>query len=98
MRIAMIAYSSSQRVLQMEGLGFTIDSTTYYNTVRHNRPSADDCQTIQGLLVALADAGFRWHCRIKIEENPVDNIISQKLILIFFMHPKQVALVEWFVA
>ena len=56
-RIAIITYSSSQRVLQMEGLGFTIDSATYYNTVRHNRPSADDCQTIQGLLVALADAG-----------------------------------------
>ena len=41
-RIAIITYSSSQRVLQMEGLGFTIDSATYYNTVRHNRPSADD--------------------------------------------------------
>ena len=59
MRFAMISYSDSKRVLQMEGLGFTIDSSTYYNTVRHNRPSSDDCQTIQGLLVALEDAGFR---------------------------------------
>ena len=42
MRIAMISYSNSQRVLQMEVLGFTIYSTTYYNTVRHNQPSADD--------------------------------------------------------
>ena len=41
-RIAMISYSNSQRVLQMEVLGFTIYSTTYYNTVRHNQPSADD--------------------------------------------------------
>jgi len=53
MRIAMISYSDSQRVLQMEGLGFTIDSTTYYNTVRHNRPSVDNYQTIQGLLVCV---------------------------------------------
>ena len=59
MRFAMISYSDSKRVLQMEGLGFTIDSSTYYNTVRHNRISSDDSQTIQGLLVALADAGFR---------------------------------------
>ena len=67
MRIAMISYSNCQRVLQMEGLGFTIDSTTYYNTVHHNRPSADDCRTFQGLLVALADAGFLCRSRVEYE-------------------------------
>jgi hypothetical protein len=46
MRFAMIFYSDSKRMLEMEGLGFTIDSSTYYNTVRHNRPSSDDSQTI----------------------------------------------------
>jgi hypothetical protein len=46
MRFAMISYSDSKRVLQMEGLGFTIDSSTYYNTACHNRPSSDDSQTI----------------------------------------------------
>jgi hypothetical protein len=76
----MISYSSSRRVLQIEGLGFIIDSTTYYNTVRHNQPSADDYQTIQGLLVALADAGFLWRSRVEYEEDPVGNVISQKLI------------------
>ena len=98
MRIAMISYSNSQRVLQMEGLGFTIDSTTYYNTVRHNRPSADDCQTIQGLLVALADAGFLWRSRVEYEEDPIGNVISQKFIQIFFMNKQQVVLVQRFVA
>ena len=98
MRFAMISYSDSKRVLQMEGLGFTIDSSTYYNTVRHNRPSPEDSQTIQGLLVALADAGFRWRCRVEVEEDPAQNIISQKLIQIFFIHPKQIALAQRFVA
>jgi hypothetical protein len=69
----------------MEGLDFTIDSTTYYNTVRHNRPCVDDCQTIQDLLVALADAGFLWRSRIEYEEDPAGNVISQKLIQIFFI-------------
>jgi hypothetical protein len=46
MRIAMVSYSNSQRMLQMERLSFTIDSTAYHNTVRHNRSSVDDCQTI----------------------------------------------------
>src|SRR5579859_7406627 len=27
-------------------------------------------------LVALADAGFRWRCRVEIEEDPEENIIS----------------------
>jgi hypothetical protein len=98
MRIAMIPYSDSQRVLQMEGLGFTIDSTTYYNTVRHNRPSADDCQTIQGLLVALADAGFLWRSRVEYEEDSAGNVISQKLIQIFFMNQQQIALAQRFIA
>ena len=31
MRMAFISYSDSKRVLQMEELGLTIDSTTYYN-------------------------------------------------------------------
>ena len=86
MRMVMISYSNSQRVLQIEGLGFTIDSTTYYNTVRCNRPSTDDCQTIQGLLVALADAGFLWRSRVEYEEDPAGNVISQKLIQIFLMN------------
>jgi hypothetical protein len=98
MRFAMISYSDSKRVLQMEGLGFTIDSSTYYNTVRHNRPSSDDSQTIQGLLVALADAGFRWRCRVEVEEDPERNIISQKLTQIFFLHPRQITLAQRFVA
>jgi hypothetical protein len=98
MRFAMVSYSDSKRVLQMEGLGFTIDSSTYYNTVRHNRPSSDDSQTIQGLLVALADAGFRWRCRVGIEEDPEGNIISQKLTQIFFLYPRQITLTQRFVA
>jgi hypothetical protein len=98
MRMAFISYSDSKRVLQMEGLGFTIDPTTYYNTVRHNRPSPEDCQTIQGLLVALADSGFLWRTRVEVEEDPNGNMISQKLIQIFFIHPKQVYLAQRFVA
>ena len=92
MRIAFISYSDNKRVLQMEGLGLTIDSTTYYNTVRHNRPSSEDYQTIQGLLVTLADSGFIWRCRVKIKEDSEGNILSQKLVQIFFIHPKQIYL------
>ena len=51
----------------MEGLGFILDSATYYNTVRHNLRSANDYQTMQGFLVALADAGFLWRSRVECE-------------------------------
>ena len=78
MRMAFISYSDSKRVLQMEGLGLTIDSTTYYNTVRHNRPSSEDCQAIQGLLVALADSGFVWRCRVEVEERILKATSSAK--------------------
>lgn len=98
MRYAMIPYSDSHRVFQMEGLGFTISSSTYYNTVRHNRPSSEDSQTIQGLLVALAENGFRWRCRVETEDDPNGNVVSQKLVQIFFMHHRQIALAQRFVA
>ena len=72
----MVSYSNSQRVLQMEGLSFTIDSITYHNTVWYDRPSADDCQAIQSFLVALVDIGFLWRSRVEYEEDPVGNVIS----------------------
>jgi hypothetical protein len=35
---------------------------------------------------------------VKVEEDPIGNIISQKLIQIFFIHPTQVTLAQRFVA
>ena len=98
MRMTFISYSDSKRVLQMEGLGITIDSTTYYNTVRDNRPLSEDCQMIQSLLVVLADSSFVWRCRVKVEEDSEGNILSQKLVQISFIHPKQIYLAQRFVA
>ena len=74
--IAMIIYSSSQYIFQIERLSFTINSTIYYNTVQYNWPFADDCQTIQDLLVVLADASFLWHSQIKYKEDLAGNVIS----------------------
>ena len=98
MHMTFFSYSDSKRVLQMKGLGLTIDSTTYCNTIRHNRLSSEDCQTIQGLLVALADSGFGWRCRVEKEEDSERNILSQKLVQIFFIHPKQTYLGQRFIA
>jgi hypothetical protein len=42
MRFAIISYFNSKRVLQIKGLSFTIDFSTYYNTVRYNRFSFND--------------------------------------------------------
>jgi hypothetical protein len=98
MRIAMVSYSNSQCVLQMEGLSFTIDPITYRNTVWYDWPSADDCQAIRSLLVALVDIGFLWRSRVEYGEDPADNVISQKLSQIFFMNKQQVVLARRFVA
>jgi hypothetical protein len=37
-------------------------------------------------------------CRVEVEEDSEDSILSQKLVLIFFSHPKQIHLVQPFVA
>jgi hypothetical protein len=53
MRMALTSDSDRERVLQVEGWGLTIGSITYYNTMRHNGPSSEDCQVAQGLLVCV---------------------------------------------
>ena len=60
----------------MEGLGFTIDSATYYNTVRHNRPSAD---------VNGDTESFRSQSVVKEELVP----LSMKEMLAIYIHLRQ---------
>jgi hypothetical protein len=46
MRLAIISYFNSKRVLQIKGLRFIINFSTYYNTVRYNSSSSDNYQII----------------------------------------------------
>ena len=98
-RMAMISYSTNQRVLEQEGLGLTISSKTYYNLVRTKLPDKDDAgETIQGLLIALEDAGFLFRIRVAVEEDLEGNPISRKLIQIFFIHREQIRYGQRFIA
>ena len=78
-RIAMIPYSESRRVLEAEEFGLAISARDYYNSVRKMVPDKDKPETIDGLLIALQEAGFVYRCRVEIEEDEEENPISRKL-------------------
>jgi len=62
-RMAVIPYSESRRrVLEAEEFGLTISARDYYNSVRKMVPDKDKPETIDGLLVALQEAGFVYRC------------------------------------
>ena len=42
-------------------------------------PNKNKPETINGLLIALQEAGFVYRCRVEIEEDEEENPISRKL-------------------
>ena len=85
----MISYSESRRVLKAEKFDFTISAKDYYNSVRKMISDKDKLKTIDGLLVALQEAGFVYCCGVEIEEDEKRNPISYKLKQIWFAHREQ---------
>jgi hypothetical protein len=74
-----ILYSESRRVLKAEEFGLIILARDYYNSVRKMIPDKDKPEIIDGLLIALQEAGFIYRCRVKVEENEEGNPVSRKL-------------------
>ena len=82
-----IPYSVSRRVLESEEIGLTLTAKEYYNTVRYQVIQRNDNKTIEGLLVALDEAGFIWRLRTEPVVDEEDVVIGRKLIQIWFTHP-----------
>jgi hypothetical protein len=97
-RMAVIPYSESRRVLEVEEFGLAISAKDYYNTVRKMVPDKDKPKTIDGLLVALQEAGFVYRCRVEIEEDEEGSPISRKLKQIWFAHKEQLNAAQRFVS
>jgi hypothetical protein len=54
-------------------------------------PDKNKPETIDGLLVALQEAGFVYRVRVKIEEDEEGKPISRKMEQIWFAHKEQLA-------
>jgi hypothetical protein len=65
-RVAVISYSDSGRVFEAEGSGLTSTAREFYNSVWDLTLDKDKLDTIDGLLVALHEAGFVYRTRVKI--------------------------------
>lgn len=65
-RVAVISYSDSGRVFEAEGSGLTSTAREFYNSVWDLTLDKDKFDTIDGLLVALHEAGFVYRTRVKI--------------------------------
>lgn len=76
-RVAIISYLDSRRVLKAEGSGLIPTAREFYNTVRDLTPDKDKPNTIDGLLVALYEAGFMYRTRVRIEEDEDSNPIKK---------------------
>ena len=92
-RQAVIPYSESRRVLECEEFGIHITARQYYNSVRKMIPDKSKPETIDGLLVALQEAGFVYRVRVEIEEDEKGRPISRKMKQIWFAHKEQLAYV-----
>ena len=97
-RTSVIAYSASRRVLESEEFGLSLTSRQYYNLVRKMKPDGEDPQTIVGLLAALEDQGFVYSTRVKEEVNAKGEVVSRKLIQIWFTHPRLIEAARRFVS
>jgi hypothetical protein len=79
-REVIISYLDSRRVLEAKGSGLTLIIREFYNTVRDLAPDKDKPDTIDGLLVALHEAGFIYRTRVKIEEDEEGNPVKKQMI------------------
>jgi MULE transposase domain len=97
-RQKIIPYSASRRVLEDEEYGLMITAKEYYNQVRKQLADKRKPKTIEGILVALQEAGFVYRSRVDIEEDGSGTIISKTLVQIFFAHRKQLEAAKRFVS
>ena len=86
-REKIIPYSTSRRVLEDEEYGLIITAKEYYNQVRKQPANKNKPKTIEGMLVALQEAGFVYRSRVDIEEDGSGTMISKTLVQIFFCSP-----------
>jgi hypothetical protein len=86
-REKIIPYSTSMRVLEDEEYGLIITAKEYYNQVRKQPANKNKPKTIEGILVALQEAGFVYRSRVDIEEDGSGTTISKTLVQIFFYSP-----------
>jgi MULE transposase domain len=93
----LVLYSQSRRILDSEDLDLFLSSKKYYNLVQ-NQPADMNLKSIQGLLKALDDANFIHHQRVSTEFDNKGKLISKRLIQIWFIHLKQLAAAQRFVA
>ena len=97
-RIAIIPYSASRRVLESSSeFGLNLRSKQYYNLIRKWKPNQKDPTTIGGLLVALEDEGFVYSTRVEEGLNEKNEVVSRRLVQIWFTHPSLIALARRFV-
>jgi hypothetical protein len=85
-------------VLGDEEYGLMITTREYYNQIRKMKADKDKPKTVEGILVALHEAGFIFRTRQNIEEDGTGKVINRKLIQIFFAHRKQLDAAKRFVS
>jgi MULE transposase domain len=80
-----LPYSEAYKLLQQEGQGLVLKPKQYYNLVRKKPVDKTNDDTIDALIFALTDAGFRYRTLTedKVDE-PSRRVIRRKLIQIFF--------------
>jgi len=87
-RSSIIPYSVSRRILDSnDEYRLKLTAKEYYNLVRNQSLSGDDPKTIEGLLIALDNAGFIHRCRYDdVVDKQSGKVISRKIIQIWFTH------------
>jgi hypothetical protein len=85
-RYSIIPFSIHRRILESEDIGLTLTAKEYYNSVRNEKLSATNIKSIEGLLVALQEAGFIYRCRVDNEEDKDGIINVRRLEQIWFTH------------
>lgn len=98
-RVAVMPYSLSRRVLDaVDSTGLSLTRKEYYQITKSSTLNLKDDKTIDGLLYALNDAEFKYRCRVTDSYDESGQIISRKLIQIWFTHEKLIEASTQFIA
>jgi hypothetical protein len=84
-RTSVIPYSVHRRIFETEEYGLSLTAKEYYNSVRHSSLDGKE-QSIQGLLVALDNAGFIHMTRTIDREDDSSKVIDRQMEQIWFSH------------
>jgi hypothetical protein len=99
-RSSVIPYSVHRRILDAnDEYQLKLTAKEYYNSIRNETLNGEDPQTIEGLLIALDNAGFIHRCRYKdVVDEQTGKVISRKLVQIWFTHQDLIDAAARFVA